>query len=80
MQNYLNYIARTYSSIPTVEANGIFGQQTTDAVSAFQQQFGLPGRRGTVNSITWNAITDVYEDLYLGATASEGQFPGYTVE
>jgi hypothetical protein len=49
-------------------------------VTAFQRLFGVDsGREGVVGSLTWDAITDVYEDIYRGNQASEGQFPGYTI-
>ena len=79
LQNYLNYIAKTYTGIPTVNVTGFFGNATANAVNAFTREFGLDVNPSTVNSVVWNAITDVYEDLYLGGSAAEGQFPGYTV-
>lgn len=79
LQEYLSYISNTYTEIPKVTPDGIFGNATAEAVTAFQNLFELSGTRGTVNSNTWNAITNVYDDLYVGNQASEGQFPGYTV-
>lgn len=79
LQSYLNYIAQTYSEIPVLPVTGYFGNQTTDAVSAFQELFGVGGTRGTVNSDVWDAITDVYSDLYLGNMASSEQYPGYNI-
>ena len=79
LQNYLNYIAATYPTIPTVEVTGYFGTGTAAAVNAFVEQFGITVIPNTVNSNIWNAITDVYEDLFFGNTAQEGQFPGSTV-
>jgi len=78
LQEYLNYIAATYTAIPTVSVTGYFGPRTREAVIAFQEQFSLPVS-GTVGAITWNAITDVYEDLFQGATRGEGQAPGTTI-
>ena len=79
LQNYLNYIARTYSDIPTVAADGDFGPATRDAVTAFQRRFGISATEGRVNALTWSAIASVYEDLYNGATVSAGQYPGYVI-
>ena len=79
LQNYLNYIARTYTNIPTVNVTGYFGTATANAVEAFVREFGLPVSPTSVNSTLWKAITDVYQDLYFGNRASEGQYPGYTV-
>jgi peptidoglycan hydrolase-like protein with peptidoglycan-binding domain len=77
LQNYLNFIARTYTDIPILPVTGYFGSQTNDAVIAFQDQFGITESRGVVNSFIWDAITDVYDDLYVGQRASTGQYPGY---
>ena len=79
LQSYLNFIAKTYTAIPTVNVTGFFGNATANAVNAFTREFGLAVNPSTVNSLVWDAITDVYEDLYVGGRASEGQFPGYTV-
>ena len=79
LQNYLNYIGRTYPSIPTVSVTGFFGTATAAAVNAFTEQFGITANPSTVNSVVWDAITDVYEDLFVGGQAAEGQFPGYTI-
>ena len=78
LQQYLNTIARSYTAIPTVDETGYFGPRTREAVIAFQEQFGLPVS-GTVSAITWNAVADVYDDLFLGATPGEGQYPGFEI-
>ena len=39
--------------------------------------FGIAGDRGVVTGLTWKAITDIYDDLYFGRIAAEGQYPGY---
>ncbi len=78
LQEYLNYIAASYPSIPTVSATGYFGPRTREAVIAFQAQFGLPAN-GVVGVITWNAITDIYNDLFTGSRLGEGQHPGFDV-
>ncbi|MBQ1244489.1 MAG: peptidoglycan-binding protein, partial [Clostridia bacterium] len=80
LQEYLNYIATVYTEIPRVSVTGNYGSATAGAVTAFQRLFGVDsGREGVVGSLTWDAITDVYEDIYRGNQASEGQFPGYTI-
>ncbi len=79
LQEYLAFIAETYSEIPAVSPDGVFGPSTEAAVTAFQNLFSLPGGRGVVTSFTWDAVTEVYEDLYQGYRAEEGQFPGYTI-
>ena len=77
LQEYLNYIARTFTEITSVTVDGIFGPETEAAVVAFQELFALSGRPGVVGAVLWDAIASVYEDLYTGNLASEGQYPGY---
>ena len=78
LQEYLNYVARSYPQIPTVSVTGYFGPRTREAVIAFQELAGLPVS-GTVAAVTWNAITDLYSDLYKGQRLGEGQYPGFDV-
>jgi hypothetical protein len=78
LQEYLNFIARTDSRIPTVNVTGFFGERTEEAVLAFQRAEGITPN-GTVGSVTWNAIADRYSDLYNGSRLGEGQYPGFPV-
>ena len=78
LQEYLNYISDFYPDIPSVNPTGYFGEMTRASVIAFQNRFSLPAT-GTVEAITWNAIIDIYEDLYTGARIGESQYPGYDI-
>ena len=78
LQEYLNYIGKTYTQIPYVPVTGYFGALTYNAVSAVQRGFGLE-EDGVADVETWNAIAEVYEDLYSGSTTTPGQYPGYTI-
>ncbi len=78
LQNYLNFIAQTYTEIPSLPVTGYFGNRTREAVISFQRIFGLPVT-GRVNAVTWNTITGIYSDLYNGRLISDGQFPGFEV-
>ena len=78
LQEYLNYIAQYYPQIPSVNPTGYFGSRTQEAVIAFQRLEGLTPN-GTVAANTWNEITSLYSDLYLGSRLGEGQYPGYTI-
>lgn len=78
LQEYLNYIGKTYTQIPFVPVTGYFGALTYNAVSAFQRLFGLE-EDGVADVETWNAIIEIYEDLYSGSTTTPGQYPGYTI-
>lgn len=59
IQNQLNAISNSYPAVPKVVEDGIFGQQTADAVRTFQQIFGLP-QTGVVDFKTWYEISRVY--------------------
>ena len=78
LQEYLNYISQSFPEIPEVNPTGYFGNRTQEAVIAFQTLLDLPAN-GVVGAITWNAITDLYSDLFNGARVNEGQYPGYDV-
>ena len=62
MQNYLNAIGRIYTGIPTLVADGIYGNATANAVRTFQRLFGLTVD-GIIGRITWNRIVTVYNSL-----------------
>ena len=76
LQEYLNFIARKYNEIPTVVADGIFGEATERQIAAFKRLFGLSTGSVRVNAVLWNNITNVYDDLYNGAVVNPGQYPG----
>lgn len=59
IQEQLNRIAQNYPLIPTLVPDGIFGEETQNAVMVFQSIFGLP-RDGVVGSRTWYRIQDIY--------------------
>lgn len=59
VQYYLNYLSRFYSTIPPTAADGIFGEQTRNAILAAQSTFGLP-QTGELDAETFEAIYDAY--------------------
>ena len=75
LQEYLNYVARVYTEIPTLPVTGYFGTQTQNAVMIFQRLFGIPPT-GTVAAATWLALTTIYSDIFNGSRLSDGQYPG----
>ncbi|MBP3414684.1 MAG: peptidoglycan-binding protein [Clostridia bacterium] len=85
LQIRLNRISRNYPSIPKINpVNGVFNEQTRDAVRRFQQVFGLTDD-GIVGNATWYRINYIYVSVKrLAELASEGlkqselpqQYPG----
>lgn len=59
MQEQLNKIATAYPAIPQIVADGIYGQNTANAVRVFQRTFGLPAT-GIVDYPTWYKISEIY--------------------
>ena len=78
LQEYLNYIARVYTEIPTLPVTGYFGTQTQNAVLTFQRLFGIEPT-GTVAAATWLALTTLYSDIFNGSRLNDGQYPGFAV-
>ena len=78
LQQYLNLIAASYPEIPTVNTTGYFGPRTEEAVIAFQNLAGL-SPTGIVGAITWSAIADLFNQISLGNSLQEGQYPGFSV-
>ncbi len=79
LQKYINRIAEAYPSIPEIAEDGVFGPSTESALRAFVNEFGLDYDPQRVSAPLWYAITNVYDDLYLGSIAREGQYPGYNL-
>lgn len=69
LQVYIDYLAAYYNTIPTVAVDGIFGEETRDAVYAAQSTFGLPVT-GVVDAATWEAIYSAYLGI-IGTVSSE---------
>ena len=59
MQEQLNRIAEVYTAIPVIAADGIFGNDTRNAVTEFQNIYGLP-KTGIVDFKTWYKISQIY--------------------
>lgn len=59
IQNQLNRIADNYPSINKVRVDGVYGEQTEEAVIRFQQIFNLTVD-GVVGFSTWYAISNIY--------------------
>ena len=75
MQFYLLYLHYSYSSIPKINADGIFGPATTAAVRAFQAKFGLT-QDGVVGLATWTELYSIYSQKNA-LVLSDEQVPAY---
>ena len=59
LQMQLNTISDVYTSIPSVTADGIYGERTTEAIRRFQSVFGLP-QTGVVDYPTWYKVQEIF--------------------
>lgn len=76
IQTRLNRISKNYPAIPKIQLiDGIYANDTEDAVRAFQQIFTLP-ETGTVDRSVWYAIGRIYAGVKkLSDLNSEGITP-----
>ena len=79
LQMYLNRIAQSYTGIPTIAEDGVFGSATLSSVNAFRRIFGIPESQ-TVGAVTWEAIADEYSNLVEGSQGQNGQYGGSVSE
>ena len=70
LQTMLRVIAARHTDLPSVIPDGIYGQQTMRAVSAFQQKFALPVT-GITDQGTWEMISSVYQPAMIHVTPAE---------
>ncbi|MCQ2405503.1 MAG: peptidoglycan-binding protein [Clostridia bacterium] len=75
LQEYLAFIRETYTDIPPLYVDGVFGNRTLAAVKAYEKRFGLE-QNGLVGAATWDSIARTYQDLQLGLNKRAGQFGG----
>ena len=59
LQYFIRYLSAYYDTIPAIEIDGIYGNETRNAVIAAQNTFGLV-EDGIVGERTWNAIYNAY--------------------
>ena len=70
LQTMLRVISEDNPRLPTIIPDGIYGQETIYAVSAFQQYYGLP-ITGITNQATWDEIVKVYESALIRVDQAE---------
>ena len=64
LQTMLRVIAEDDRTLPSVVPDGIYGQETITAVSAFQRRYELPVT-GVTDQQTWEAIVGAYETALI---------------
>lgn len=64
LQTMIRVIAQNDPDQPSLIPDGIYGVQTTGAVSAFQRNHGLPAT-GVTDQATWEAIVAAYDPAII---------------
>lgn len=64
LQTMLRVIAEDDRTLPSLIPDGIYGQDTITAVSAFQRRQGIPVT-GITDQQTWERIVETYEDALI---------------
>lgn len=64
LQTMLRVIAQEDERQPSLIPDGIYGNQTTSAVAAFQRNHGIPST-GVTDQSTWEAIVAAYEPALI---------------
>ena len=59
IQLQLNRIRENFPALPAVRADGVYGEETEEAVRTFQSIFHLP-QTGEVDFATWYSISNIY--------------------
>ena len=59
LQRYLRQLSRFDPDIPSVDEDGIFGEETRRALTAFQKKYGLP-ITGAADPETWARLFNEY--------------------
>ena len=70
LQTMLHVLSEDNSTYPTVVPDGIYGQQTQQAVSTFQKIHGLPVT-GIADLDTWEQIVEEYEPAMIRTEKAE---------
>ena len=64
LQTMLRVIAEDDATLPTLVPDGLYGQETINAVNAFQRRAALPAT-GIADQNTWDAVVEAYEDALI---------------
>lgn len=63
LQRFLHEISYYNPRIPRINPDGIYGQETSDAVKIFQREYGLTAT-GNADSDTWKKLAEVNSFYY----------------
>ena len=74
LQYMLSVLSEYIRQIPPLKVDGIYGQETLEAVLAAQRYFGLP-ETGIVNAATWEEIYDQYSGIENTSLRDPERFP-----
>ncbi|MBE6610242.1 MAG: spore cortex-lytic protein [Ruminococcaceae bacterium] len=83
VQYFLNYVAAYSTAVPPIAIDGIYGQNTRDAVTAFQRLAGIP-ETGVIDELTYSVLYDAYRGILNSLPDSQfigiaRPFPGFVV-
>lgn len=79
LQQYLNYLSAEQTGENVINVTGIYGPNTKNAVTAFQQRMGLP-ETGEADRATWDALTREYRQAVSSTAGAFGQHPGMDLQ
>ena len=74
LQEYLRSLALSGYQIPMIIPDGIYGEETGNAVRVFQGLLGLP-MSGVVDYGTWQALRSAYEQVQRNNSISVPIYP-----
>lgn len=75
LQEFLNAASSVYPEIPAVTVDGVFGEETQNAVYAAQALFDFP-ITGIVGPVLWDTLGIIYSAVRDGEYRSPGQWSG----
>ena len=74
LQYFLNVLSAFYPTVPPVENDGVFGQETHNSVVALQRFLNITPN-GIVDANTWNMIYDAYKGIVENVFVNSYIFP-----
>ena len=83
IQYFLNFVAVYSSAVPPIAIDGIYGENTRNAVLAFQLLAGIP-ETGEIDELTYSVLYDAYRGILNSLPDSQfigvaRPFPGFVV-